>query len=104
MQISGPAGPLATQKAQTASAAGFFAAQPEAPTGAKAEFLKRAQMTFAEQMRAQVLEALGVSEDELKAMSAEEREAVEAKIRETIKAKVEESQREQTGLFVDVKV
>lgn len=105
MQIPGASSFLPTQASQkTQTAANFFATAPEAPTGPKAEFLKRAGMTFAEQMRAQILEALGVDEEKLKAMSPEEREAIEAKIKAMMKAKVEESQEEKTGLFVDVKV
>ncbi|WP_457586443.1 hypothetical protein [Ensifer canadensis] len=48
------------------------------------EFLKRAKMSFAEQIRAQILEAHGISEDELKAMDPEQREAIEDEIRKAI--------------------
>jgi len=107
MQIPGASAFLPTHgahKAQTTTPAQFFAVEPEAPTGVQAEFLKRARMSVAEQMRAQILEALGVDEEKLKAMSPEEREAIEAKIKAMMKAKIEEQQEERTGLFVDVTV
>jgi len=61
-------------------------------------------MSFAEQMRAQVLEALGLDEEKLKAMSAEDRAAIESKIKAMMKARIEEAQEEKTGVFVDLKV
>ncbi|NVD38150.1 hypothetical protein HT585_04740 [Ensifer sp. HO-A22] len=48
------------------------------------EFLKRAKMSFAEQIRAQILEAHGITEDELKAMDATQREAIEEEIRKAV--------------------
>ena len=107
MQIPGSSSlppPFGSQKTQGAAAPGFFTTEPEPATGAKAEFLKRALMSFAEQMRASILEAMGLDEEKLKAMSGEEREKIEAKIRETMKARIEEDQKEKTGLFVDLKV
>lgn len=91
-------------KTQAAEPTSFFATAPEAPTGAEAEFLKRARMSFAEQMRAQVLDALGLDEEKLKAMSPEDREALESKIKAMMKARIEEAQEEKTGVFVDLTV
>ncbi|MGH6805874.1 MAG: hypothetical protein ACREEJ_03355 [Ensifer adhaerens] len=48
------------------------------------EFLKRAKMTFAEQIRAQILEAHGITEDELKAMDPKQREAIEEEVRKAV--------------------
>lgn len=48
------------------------------------EFLKRAKMTFAEQIRAQILEAHGITEDDLKAMDPKQREAIEEEIRKAV--------------------
>ncbi len=48
------------------------------------EFLKRAKMSLAEQIRAQILEAHGICEDELKAMDPTERAAIEEEIRKAI--------------------
>ncbi|WP_457582618.1 hypothetical protein [Ensifer canadensis] len=48
------------------------------------EFLKRARMSLAEQIRAQILEAHGISEDELEAMDPEQRAAIEGEIRKAI--------------------
>ncbi|HEV7308288.1 hypothetical protein [Ensifer sp.] len=48
------------------------------------EFLKRAKMSLAEQIRAQILESLGLSEEDLKAMDPDQRKAVEDEIRKAI--------------------
>lgn len=48
------------------------------------EFLKRAKMSFAEQIRAQILEAHGITEDDLKAMDPKQREAIEDEIRKAV--------------------
>ncbi|HEV7319514.1 MAG TPA: hypothetical protein VGO04_13020 [Ensifer sp.] len=48
------------------------------------EFLKRAKMSLAEQIRAQILESLGLSEEDLKSMDPEQRKAVEEEIRKAI--------------------
>ena len=48
------------------------------------EFLKRAKMSLAEQIHAQVLESLRLSEEDLKAMDADQRKAVEDEIRQAI--------------------
>ena len=43
-----------------------------------------AKMSLAEQIRAQILESLGLSEEDLKAMDADQRKAVEDEIRQAI--------------------
>lgn len=48
------------------------------------EFLKRSKMSLAEQIRAQILESLGLSEEDLKAMDTEQRKAVEDEIRRAV--------------------
>jgi len=48
------------------------------------EFLKRAKMSLAEQIRAQILESLGLNEEDLKAMDTDQRKAVEDEIRQAI--------------------
>lgn len=52
------------------------------------EFLEWADMDPAERLRAQILQSMGISEEDLAAMSPEERAAAEADIREAIKEKL----------------
>lgn len=55
------------------------------PAGSAAdEFLKRAKMSFAEQIRAKILEAHGLTEAELKSMDPKERAPIEEEIRKAI--------------------
>ncbi|ACG76504.1 hypothetical protein PHZ_c0090 [Phenylobacterium zucineum HLK1] len=82
---------------------GGFAAKPPERSAAAAEFLSYAQKTAAEQMREQVLRALGVTEDEVRAMDPKEREKLEEKVREMIEQKVREDTEQRTGLLVDVR-
>jgi hypothetical protein len=95
--------PVATPAARPA--AGFSFARPAAPSAAEQAFNDYAKMTPAQKMRAAILGALGLTEDQLKAMSPKQREAVEAKIREIMKHKIEEAMAKQdkTGLMVDLK-
>lgn len=95
----------ATTSAYVPPATGFsgFAAKPAERSAAAAEFLEYAQKTAAEQMREQVLRALGVTEDEVKAMTPEERAKIEDKIREMIEQKVREDTEKKTGVLVDVR-
>ncbi|MDO9417280.1 hypothetical protein [Pararhizobium sp.] len=57
-------------------------------SGAADEFMKWANMSMAEKIRAQILEAMGLSEDALKAMDADARAAIEDQIKEAIKTKL----------------
>lgn len=94
-----------TTSAYVPPATGFsgFAAKPVERSAAATEFLDYAQKTAAEHMREQMLGALGVTEEELKAMSPEERAKIEEKIREMIQQKVREDTEEKTGVLVDVR-
>ncbi len=71
------------------------------PKTAEEEFLEYAQMTPAERMRANVLQEMNLTEDQLKSMDAETREKIENEIRERIKEKVENSAEAKTGVMVD---
>lgn len=68
------------------------------------DFLNFVGKTPAEQMRAQILHSLGVTEDQLKAMDPKERAKVEEKIKETVREKVQEATEKKTGVAVDIKV
>jgi hypothetical protein len=96
--------PRASAAVPTPSAGpgGFFTPAPEKESATRTEFLKRARMTAAEQMRAQVLDALGLKEEDLAKMSPDARKKVEEKIKEMIKTKVEQAQEKKTGMLVDV--
>jgi hypothetical protein len=103
MQIGGVGGlNIAAEARPAAGPEGLFGSQAPEPTGVRAEFLKRAQMSFADQMRAQLLDAMGLTEDDLKAMAAEERAVVEAKIKELIKTQVEQAELQKKGALVDI--
>lgn len=98
--LSGLFGPAKTNQAQPA--AGFFAAPEPEHSKTKTELLERARMTPAEQIRASILDSMGLKEEDLKSMSAEKREEIERKIEETIRAKVEQEQAK-SGMLVDIK-
>lgn len=104
MQVSGPTSLLPTfaQAKPSNDTANLFAPKAEPDSAAKTEFIKRARMTAAEQMRAQILESMGLKEEDLKAMSADDRAKLEAKIKETIKTKVEQEEAKK-GVLVDIK-
>lgn len=48
------------------------------------EFLKRAKMSLAEQIRAKILEAHGLSEEDLRSMDPKERAPIEEEIRKAV--------------------
>ena len=73
------------------------------PTAAEQQFRDYAKMTPAEKMRAEILDSLGLTEDQLRAMDPKERAKVEEKIKELIKQKVEQATEKKTGQIVDVK-
>ncbi len=95
-------GPL-TATPKPAPAAGFFTPAPAQETGARKAFGDYMRKSPAEQMRDQILKAMGLTEDQLKAMPPKAREAVEAKIKQMIKTKVEEAQEKKTGVLIDIK-
>jgi hypothetical protein len=84
-------------------AAGFSFAAPAKPGAAVQAFLDYQKKTPAEKMRDEILGAMGLTEDQLKAMDPKERAKIEEKVRELIKQKVEESTEKKTGQIVDVK-
>ncbi|MCA6124074.1 hypothetical protein J6500_19565 [Bradyrhizobium sp. WSM 1704] len=55
------------------------------------EFLKYAQMSPMDRMRANILKSMGLSEDDLKNMSPEQRKAVEQKIKDLIEQQFEKN-------------
>lgn len=57
------------------------------------EFMSSAKDGGGGMMRAQILQSLGLTEDDLKSMSAEDRRKIEEKIEEMVRQKVEEQQR-----------
>ncbi|WP_156041883.1 hypothetical protein [Bradyrhizobium sp. URHD0069] len=58
-------------------------------------------MTPAEQMHAQMLAQLGLTEDQFKAMDPAAQQNIEDKIREMIKQQVETSTDKRTGMITD---
>lgn len=53
-------------------------------SGIEQDFMEWSQMSLAEKIRAQILEAKGLTEGDLVALPADEREAIEAEIRKAI--------------------
>lgn len=100
MNVSGAPGVMPVPPA---TGSGFFASSTSAPSAAEAEFLKRARMSPAEQMRASILDSMGLKEEDLKSMSPEERKKIESRIEEMIKTKVEQDEARK-GVLVDMKV
>jgi hypothetical protein len=96
-----PYSPPAAQAGQAAQAA---MSPTKAASDPVADFLDFVGKTPAEQMRAEILHELGLSEDDLKAMDPKERLKVEAKIKELVREKVQESVEKKTGVAVDIKV
>jgi hypothetical protein len=61
-------------------------------------------MTPAEQMHAQMLAELGVTEDQFKAMSPADQQKIEDKIRDMIKKQVDNGNEKCAGLITDKSV
>ena len=68
----------------------------------KSDFLKWANMTPAQRMRANILSSMGLTEEQVAAMSPKERQKVEEKIREMIEEKLRHSDK-RPGQLVDQK-
>jgi hypothetical protein len=106
MSISFPSGFTAPSptpsvaQSKSGSAATSLAAKP-AETPAQ-KFLKYANMTPAERMQAQMLNELGITEDQFKAMSPAEQQKVLDKIRELVKQQVQNSSDKRTGMITDI--
>lgn len=94
--------PFAAHQAKPA-ASGFFVGPEKADSPVKQEFLEYARMTPAEKVRRDILEAMGLKEEDLAGLDPKLREAIENRIKETIKMKVEASQEQQTGVYIDIK-
>lgn len=59
-------------------------------------------MTPAQRMFAQMLNKLGITEDQYKAMSPADQQKVEDKIQQMIKQQVQDSGSKQTGVITDI--
>ncbi|HUO00619.1 MAG TPA: hypothetical protein VMU69_30860 [Bradyrhizobium sp.] len=66
------------------------------------QFLQFANMTPAQRMFAQMLNKLGISQDEFDAMTPAEQQKVEQKIQQMIKQQVQNSSDKQTGVITDI--
>jgi hypothetical protein len=66
------------------------------------QFMQYANMTPAQRMFAQMLNKLGITEDQFKAMSPADQQKVEQKIQQMIKQQVQDSSNKQTGVIADV--
>jgi hypothetical protein len=66
------------------------------------QFLQYAKMTPAQRMFAQMLNKLGITEDQFKAMSPADQQRVEQKIQQMIKQQVQDSSNKQTGVIADI--
>jgi hypothetical protein len=84
----------------TASLATSLATKP-AETAAQ-KFLDYANMTPAERLQAQMLNQLGITEDQFKAMSPADQQKVLDKIREMVKQQVQNSSDKRTGMITDI--
>jgi uncharacterized metal-binding protein len=87
---------------KSASAATSLTAKP-AETAAQ-KFLEYANMTPAQRLQAEMLNQLGITEDQFKAMSPADQEKVMDKVRELIKQQTQNSGQQRTGLITDMSV
>jgi len=72
------------------------------PIDARDEFLKFAQKTPAEQMRAMVLADMGLTEEQLASLDAKTRAEIEEKIRVQIEAKIRQEIEKQSGVKISL--
>jgi hypothetical protein len=106
MSVSFPSGfatPSPTSSAvqsTSGSAAASLGAKP-AETAAQ-KFLDYANMTPAQRLQAEMLNQLGITEDQFKAMSPAEQQKVLDKIRELVKQQVQNSSDKRTGMITDI--
>jgi hypothetical protein len=89
-------------QSKPASVATSLAAKP-AETAAQ-KFLEYANMTPAERLQAEMLNQLGLTEDQFKAMDPADQQKVMDKIRELIKQQAQNSGDPRTGLLTDMSV
>ena len=93
----------AVGSAPATPATGWSFSAPAKPSAAVQAFLDYQKKTPAEKMRDEILGAMGLTEDQVRAMAPKERAKVEEKIKALIKEKVEEATEKKTGQLVDVK-
>lgn len=70
-------------------------------TSVEQQFLKYAQMSPMDRMRANILKSMGLSEEDLKNMSPEQQKAVEQKIKDLIEQEFQKNAGK-TGQAVDI--
>jgi hypothetical protein len=95
-----PSPTLSVGASKPGSAATSLAVKP-AETAAQ-KFLDYANMTPAERLQAEMLNQLGITEDQFKAMSPAEQQKVMDKIRELVKQQVQNSSDKRTGMITDI--
>jgi hypothetical protein len=95
-----PAPSIAPSKSSGATAT--LAAKP-AETAAQ-KFLDYANMTPAQRMQAEMLNQLGITEDQFKAMSPADQQKVMDKVRDMIKQQTQNSGSQRAGLITDMSV
>lgn len=104
MQISSSAGITNPADVRKANQPAAFFAGPDAPetSKAKAEFTAYMQRSPAEQIRKEILDSLGINEEDLKSADPKMLELIERKIQERVQQKVEQGAIEK-GMVIDVK-
>jgi hypothetical protein len=110
MSVSFPSGVFQPTFASTSSPASSFNQPALAGSATKPvnsvvqQFLEYANMTPAECLQADMLNQLGLTEDQFKAMSPAEQQKVEAKIQQMIKQQAQQSGEKRAGLITDISV
>lgn len=79
------------QDAGTTAAAQSASGGSLGDTSVEQQFLKYAQMSPMDRMRANILKSMGLSEDDLKNMTPEQQKAVEQKIKDLIEQQFEKN-------------
>ncbi len=72
-------------------------------TSVEDKFLAYARKTPAERFREDLLNSMGLTEEELNAMDADKRKAIEDEITRRMKEKIEKDSQKQAGFFTDIK-
>lgn len=67
------------------------------------KFLEYARMTPAERFREDLLNSMGLTEEDVQKMSGEDRKAIEDEITRRIKEKIEQDSQQKAGFFTDIK-
>lgn len=67
------------------------------------KFLAYARKTPAERFREDLLNSMGLTEEDVQAMSGDDRKAIEDEITRRIKEKIEKDSQKQAGFFTDIK-